>query len=72
MIYFILIFKVFFVLYAEFVKFHIKSQENVLLNQQVEYQTKQYKIAEDSWNKIREMRHEMKNQLQSCEKYRQF
>lgn len=55
-----------FVLYAEFVKFHIKSQENVLLNQQVEYQTKQYKIAEDSWNKIREMRHEMKNQLQTA------
>lgn len=55
-----------FILYAEFSKFHFKSKENALLLQQIEYQNEHFKILEESWNKIREMRHDMKNQLKTA------
>lgn len=55
-----------FILYAEFSRFHFKSRENALLLQQIEYQNEHFKILEESWNKIREIRHDMKNQLKTA------
>lgn len=52
-----------FILYSEFVKFHLRSKENALLLQQIEYQKEHFKDLEESWNKIREMKHDMRNQL---------
>lgn len=55
-----------FILYAEFAKFHSNSKTNALLIQQIEYQNKHFRDLEESWNKIREIRHDMKNQLKTA------
>lgn len=55
-----------FVLYTEFTKFYSKTKENALLLQQVQYQKQHYKELEMANSKIREIRHEMKNQLKTA------
>ena len=54
-----------FVLYREFTRAYEKSRENALLLQQIEYQKKHYEDSRKADQTIREIRHEMKNQLRT-------
>ena len=54
-----------FVLYRELTKAYAADRENALLLQQIEYQKRQYEENERADQAIREIRHEMKNQLRT-------
>lgn len=63
---FLLINLMVFVLFTECTNVYSKSRENALLLQQVQYQKHHYKDLESANREVRELRHEMKNQLKTA------
>ncbi len=55
-----------FVFYAEFAKYYRQAGEKALLSQQMEYQREHYQKLKDAYDTMRELRHDMKNQLRTA------